>query len=89
MLIDVTNIFLDVYDNTVDLSPEVVQWLNILAIRLKEEEEYTQELLGVQGAIQMLLSGASVNDSASQVTANGPPLEPSASARGNFVVNLT
>jgi hypothetical protein len=69
---------------------EISVLLQRLAQRLREEEELTEELLALQGALQLLLSGASVGESsnADSIT-NVTSIQPSQSAQSNFVVNLT
>lgn len=69
---------------------EISVLLQRLAQRLREEEQLTEELLALQGALQLLLSGASVGesnnaDSMTDVT----NIQPSQSAQSTFVVNLT
>ncbi|PNF28960.1 U3 small nucleolar RNA-associated protein 15-like protein [Cryptotermes secundus] len=88
-LIDVANMLLDIYDG-VDHSMEISVLLQRLAQRLREEEQLTEELLALQGALQLLLSGASVGesnnaDSMTDVT----NIQPSQSAQSTFVVNIT
>jgi len=50
----------------------------------------TEELLVLQGALQLLLSGASVGDSdnVGSVT-SATNIQPSQTAQSNFVVNIT
>lgn len=79
----------DIYDG-VDHSMEVSILFQRLAQRLREEEQLTEELLALQGALQLLLSGASVgeSDNADSMT-NITNIQPSHSAQSNFIVNLT
>lgn len=89
ILIDVANSLLDIYDGT-EQSIEVNKLFQRLAERLKEEEQLTEDLLGLQGALQLLLSGASVgeNSDINNVT-NIAAIQPSVNAQSNFVVNIT
>ncbi|PSN49805.1 U3 small nucleolar RNA-associated protein 15 [Blattella germanica] len=61
-----------------------------LAERLREEEQLTEDLLALQGALELLLSGASVGDDVSlnNIT-DTAAIHPSATAQSNFVVNIT
>jgi len=79
----------DTYEGT-DLSMDISVMFQRLAERLREEEKLTEELLVLQGALQLLLSGASVGDSDSvgSVT-SGTNIQPSQTAQSNFVVNIT
>jgi hypothetical protein len=79
----------DTYDGT-DLSMDISVMFQRLAERLREEEQLTEELLALQGALQLLLSGASVvdSDNVGSVT-SVTNIQPSQTAQSNFVVNLT
>jgi U3 small nucleolar RNA-associated protein 15 len=88
-LIDVANMLLDAYEG-IDLSMDISVMFQRLAERLREEEKLTEELLVLQGALQLLLSGASVGDSdnVGSVT-SATNIQPSQTAQSNFVVNIT
>jgi hypothetical protein len=79
----------DTYEG-IDLSMDISVMFQRLAERLREEEKLTEELLVLQGALQLLLSGASVGDSdnVDSVT-SATNIQPSQSAQSNFVVNIT
>ncbi|KDR24524.1 U3 small nucleolar RNA-associated protein 15 homolog [Zootermopsis nevadensis] len=88
-LIDVANMLLDTYD-VVDLDMEIGVLFHRLARRLREEEQLTEELLSLQGAIQLLLSGAGVGESDNTGSRTSVTnIQPSQSAQSNFIVNLT
>lgn len=89
ILIDVANILLDVYEDTIHLqSAEVAKMFISLSKSLQEEVEHTEQLAHLQGALQLLLAGAAAADEVpvESVTHN---LTPSAEAEKNLVVNLT
>ncbi|KAJ9581537.1 hypothetical protein L9F63_023286 [Diploptera punctata] len=88
VLIDVASSLLDVYDG-IEQSDEVNKLLLRLAERLKEEEQLTEDLLEVQGALQLLLCGASAGDSSETNTTTVATIQPSVNAQSNFVVNIT
>lgn len=91
-LIDVTHILLDVYEHTIHLqSAEVGKIFITLAKRLREEQELGEQLAHLQGALQLLLAGASASDhiNNTQTTPAMHNLIPSADAQKNLVVNLT
>jgi len=79
----------DTYEGT-DLSMDISVMFQRLAERLREEEKLTEDLLVLQGALQLLLSGASVGDSdnVGSVT-SATDIQPSQTAQSNFVVNIT
>lgn len=75
-----------------DQSPEVSKLFLRLAERLREEEKLTEELLALQGALQLLLAGACAGvTTVPAVTNTIPKLHPSenAHAHSNLIVNLT
>ena len=79
----------DTYEGT-DLSMDISVMFQRLAERLREEEKLTEELLVLQGALQLLLSGASVGDSDNVGSvASVTNIQPSQTAQSNFVVNIT
>ena len=78
----------DVYDGT-EQSIEVNKLFVRLAERLKEEEQLTEDLLGLQGALQLLLSGASVGENDTSNVKDVATIQPSVNAQSNFVVNIT
>lgn len=82
-------LFADTYD-VVDLDMEIGVLFHRLARRLREEEQLTEELLSLQGAIQLLLSGAGVGESDNTGSRTSVTnIQPSQSAQSNFIVNLT
>lgn len=90
ILIDVANILLDVYgDHLTDCGPEALKLFERLAKRLREEEELTQQLLCLQGALQMILAGASVTEGTSLLDEANNTLQPSDAAMQNFIVSVT
>lgn len=90
VLIDVFNIFLDVYEDTIHLMPtEVSTTLQNISKLLQQEVELATELAALQGSMSMLLVGGSIVNQ-DVFTKNVPHnLIPSADAQQNFVVNLT
>ncbi|XP_012266219.2 U3 small nucleolar RNA-associated protein 15 homolog [Athalia rosae] len=59
VLLHVTGVLMDAYEESLDeLSDEVRSMFNILAKKLEEEEDLTRSLLELQGALQMLVTGA-------------------------------
>ncbi|KAK4883537.1 hypothetical protein RN001_006856 [Aquatica leii] len=88
ILIDVLNIFLDVYEDSFHLmSTEIQTALQILMVVVNKEVQLGNQLTQLQGSIHMLLAGATVSN---QHVNNGPHnLMPSLDAQKNFVVNLT
>ncbi|KAJ4436108.1 hypothetical protein ANN_18735 [Periplaneta americana] len=88
-LIDVANILLDIYSE-VEHSLEISRLLQRLAERVREEEQLTEELLALQGALQLLLSGASMGETDRvDNLVDSSTMQPSLSAKSNFVVNIT
>jgi hypothetical protein len=82
-------LFADTYDG-VDHNMEINILFQRLAQRLREEEQLTEELLALQGALQLLLSGASVGESDNTGSMTDVTnIQPSQSAQSNFIVNLT
>lgn len=80
----------DVYgDRLSDCGPEALKQFELLAKRLREEEELTQQLLSLQGALQMILAAASVTEATSPTDEVSNPMQPSEAAKQNFVVNVT
>lgn len=75
-LIALTDLFEDKLDQ---LSTEVLEMLNRIQKKLKEEEELTMELVGLGGVIKMLLAASSVTSEKSQAPLL-PPL-PSVAAQ--------
>uniref|UniRef100_T1HEM7 U3 small nucleolar RNA-associated protein 15 homolog n=1 Tax=Rhodnius prolixus TaxID=13249 RepID=T1HEM7_RHOPR len=79
-LIDAFSTFLDLFEDKLDqLSTEVLEMLNRIQKKLKEEEELTMELVGLGGVIKMLLAASSVTSEKSQAPLL-PPL-PSVAAQ--------
>lgn len=93
VLIEVTNIFLDVYEDNMHLqSAEVIKMFMALTRKVQEETELVEQLAVLQGGLQLLLAGASVTEEDTNATSsknNSHNLLPSADAQKNFVVNLT
>lgn len=90
VLTEVTNILLDVYEDSMHLqSAEVIKMFINLANRVQKETELAEQLAQLQGGLQLLLAGASSADH-SNVTNNAQHnLIPSVDAQKNLVVNLT
>ncbi|XP_047003670.1 U3 small nucleolar RNA-associated protein 15 homolog [Schistocerca americana] len=88
ILIDVTNIFMDVYEDVIDQDPEVSKMCSVLAEKLRKEEELTKQLLEVQGALQLILSAASVGEQNIETRFTTEKLYPSENAQVNPVVNV-
>ncbi|KAF4524743.1 hypothetical protein B566_EDAN013812 [Ephemera danica] len=78
-LVDVTNIFLEVYEEQLENLPEVARLCETLLQQLSEEEKLTQSLLELQGAMQMLGAAASCVEPAADRPVE---LEPSHSVSG-------
>ncbi|XP_022184719.2 U3 small nucleolar RNA-associated protein 15 homolog [Nilaparvata lugens] len=91
-LIDVTNIFLDVYDDDIGSFDENnKKHIEELRRRVKKETEFTYKLATLQGSLHMLLSAASIrNHLAQQNTAVATSsLEPTQAALETIVFNVT
>lgn len=79
----------DIYSE-VEHSLEISRLLQRLAERVREEEQLTEELLALQGALQLLLSGASMGETDRvDNLVDSSTMQPSLSAKSNFVVNIT
>ncbi|KAG8226235.1 hypothetical protein J437_LFUL006337 [Ladona fulva] len=78
VLLDVVDVLLDVYGDSVNQSPEIALLLEKLMNRLKEEERMTVNLINLQGSIEMLVAGMeSANHPQSQSTVDLIPLNES------------
>ena len=90
-LIPVTNILLDVYEDTIHLqSAEVAKMFVTLATKIRHEQDLGEQLANLQGALEMLLAGATASEQISErqaIVAHN--LVPSEDAQKNLVVNLT
>lgn len=63
MLIDVANILLDVYEGQIkEFSAPLGRSFINLSKALRREERVTQDFLQVQGALELIMSGASISD---------------------------
>lgn len=89
ILIEMTNILLDVYEDSIHLqSAEVVKMFISLSKTVKEETELAEQLIQLQGGLQLLLAGA--NDTGAEKTnLTQHNLIPSVNAQKNLIVNLT
>uniref|UniRef100_A0A1B6D9D7 U3 small nucleolar RNA-associated protein 15 homolog n=1 Tax=Clastoptera arizonana TaxID=38151 RepID=A0A1B6D9D7_9HEMI len=89
VLIDVSNVLLDIYGNILqETGPDAHQLFMRLAKRLQEEVELTTRLVSLQGALQMILAGASVEQDVSSPDAVDL-LQPSDAARQNFIISVS
>ncbi|KAF5270354.1 hypothetical protein FQR65_LT05542 [Abscondita terminalis] len=88
VLIDVLDIFLDVYEDSFHLmSTEIQTSLQSLMLTVDKEVQLGNQLIELQGSVHMLLAGATISN---QHISSGPHnLIPSLDAQKNFVVNLT
>ncbi|XP_063221624.1 U3 small nucleolar RNA-associated protein 15 homolog [Bacillus rossius redtenbacheri] len=87
VLIDFTNIFLDVYEGSVTQSSQLRKMMESLAKRVSEEEALVRELVSLQGCLFMLTSAASCTGPAvpqPQLLA----LKPSLAAQNSSVINV-
>lgn len=89
ILIDAVHIFLDVYEDKIATFPTDigVQLLHLNKL-LEQELKLADQLGNLQGAMQLLLAGASAGQDY-VVKENALPLTPSAEAQKNLIVNLT
>lgn len=91
VLIDVFNIFLDVYEESIHLMPpEVMSVVQEISVLLKQEVALGNELGALQGTLSLLLAASSSTEM-SCITNKTAQLNlvPSADAQKNLVVNLT
>ncbi|CAH0765040.1 unnamed protein product [Bemisia tabaci] len=87
-LIKVADIVIDVVENNWDsCSEETVALFDTLRKELVREETMTQELLALQGALQMILTSNDYDDEQSEVVMQS--YKPSNGASQNFVVNVS
>ncbi|XP_066994419.1 U3 small nucleolar RNA-associated protein 15 homolog [Anabrus simplex] len=85
VLLDVTNILLDIYDDASSLSLEAKKLFVVLAERVKAEEKLTVDLTALQGELQLLLSGASVAETKKISAVEEKPILPSRTAQSYTV----
>lgn len=79
---------IDVVENNWDsCSEETVALFDTLRKELVREETMTQELLALQGALQMILTSNDYDDEQSEVVMQS--YKPSNGASQNFVVNVS
>lgn len=93
VLIDVTNILLNVYEKDFrQFTGEIGKQFLYLSKKLKKEEELTVAFLQFQGAVELLLAGASVGDQSGTEQIKfgqiGNEMKPSEYAKENFVVDI-
>lgn len=90
-LIDVTNIFLDVYgDDMNSFDEHKRKSIEELRRRVKKETEFTFKLLTLQGSLHMILSAASIRNNLTQQTVTlSSSLEPTQAALETIVFNVT
>jgi len=89
VLVVVADTLLDIYGaHLSETGSEACQLFVRLSKKLREEEELTEMLVSLQGAMEMLLAGSSAGDANSDD--NKPsPLLPSDTARQNFVISVS
>ncbi|XP_046739315.1 U3 small nucleolar RNA-associated protein 15 homolog [Diprion similis] len=87
VLLHVTSVLVDVYEeNLEELNDEARVMFNQLAKKLEEEENLTKSLLELQGALQMLVTGA---ETVSSLAVQGnQPLEASNAALTELVISI-
>lgn len=88
ILIDAINIFFDIYEDSIGSFPANIE-LQLITLNkvLDQEVKLANELAELQGAMQLLLAGASAGHD--MVKESGLSLVPSHEAQKNLVVNLT
>lgn len=88
-LIDVTNIFLDVHENSLnEFPPEVTKMITRLGNRITEEEQLSLDLANLEGAMHLLLAGSSVAEDDSEIQSAITQLKPSEKAKQNIVIDV-
>lgn len=94
-LIDVANILLTAYEDQIkEFTGEVGRSLINLGRALKKEEQITKEFLQMQGALELIMAGASITDraasnvDASDMSKSGKKLNPSESARKELIIDV-
>lgn len=90
ILIDVFNIFLNVYEDNIHLMPsEIMAAIKEISKLLKQEIALGNELGALQGSLSLLLAASSAVEMSSVTDRSGLNLVASADAQKNLVVNLT
>jgi U3 small nucleolar RNA-associated protein 15 len=90
-LIDIVNIFLNVYEDSFHtLTPEIQRLIIQLHRRIKQEEELTLEFLKLQGELDIIMNAATgvSEDQQLQLSANEKKLEPSINAQKASVIKV-
>ncbi|KAK6621411.1 hypothetical protein RUM43_011717 [Polyplax serrata] len=88
VLIEVANVFLEIYEDSVSqCSPTVTSLLIKLDKRLAEEVDLTESLLCLKGCIRLMNFASNSESSKLNLQVPAMPLKPSESAR-DFVVNV-
>lgn len=87
VLIQVANVFLDVFEDSAHLhNAEIGKMFLRLTELVRQDEKLTEDLLQLQGALNLLLAGASVGER--PVVSKAHNLVPSADAQKNLVINV-
>lgn len=92
ILIPACNIFLDVYESSMNAMPSnLICELVVLSKLLKQENKVINDLESLQGMMNMLLAAASAPEEDMEVRSRNEPhnLVPSEDAKKNLIVNLT
>lgn len=92
VLIDVTNVFLNVYEmDFPKFTEDIGKQLIYLSKKMKQEMELTVAFNHFYGALELLLAGANVGDASSQqinFTQKSTVMKPSEYAQENFFVDI-
>ncbi|XP_044736552.1 U3 small nucleolar RNA-associated protein 15 homolog [Chrysoperla carnea] len=90
VLIDVANIFIDVFEESVHLqNAEIGKLFLRLTELVREDERLSEDLINLQGALSLLLAGASITDHVSNEQLETHNLTPSANAQQNLIINIS
>lgn len=89
ILLDATEVLLDVYAEKVDeFSPELSKAFIDLANKLEVEENLTLECLNVQGAYELVIAGASIQPSDVAAERMAECFQPSENANKHSIINV-
>ncbi|XP_034243602.1 U3 small nucleolar RNA-associated protein 15 homolog [Thrips palmi] len=93
---DVSNVLLDIYeDDWGKFPPDVCKLLQVLSSRAKDDVALTQDLVTIEGMMQILLAGSSITSSRTERPSvnnsiqSASTLHPSKTAQETFVVNVS
>ncbi|CAH0553661.1 unnamed protein product [Brassicogethes aeneus] len=90
ILIDVANIFFDVFENRIcDLPPETLKLVVNLNVLLQQELDLYKDLTNLEGAMHLLLAASGASEEVVEDSLKSQKLLPSIDAQKNMVVNLT